>query len=40
MHPVFGKAVRGMDVADKISRVKGGKDNKPDEKVLTKKRLV
>jgi len=32
-HPVFGKVVSGMEVVDKISKVKTGTNDKPREKV-------
>ena len=32
-HPVFGKVVTGMDVVDKIAKVKTGTNNKPRENV-------
>ncbi len=40
MHPVFGKVVRGMDVADKISKAKRDRNDKPLEKVAIKKAYV
>ncbi len=40
MHPVFGKVVRGMDVADKISRVKRDRNDKPVETVTIKKAYI
>ncbi len=40
MHPVFGKVVRGMEIADKISKVKRDRNDKPIEKVLIKKAYI
>ncbi len=36
-HPVFGKVVEGMDVADKISKVKRDRGDRPVSKVLISK---
>ena len=36
-HPVFGKVVEGMDVADKISKVKRDRGDRPVSKVLINK---
>lgn len=36
-HPVFGKVVEGMDVADKISKVKADRGDKPLSKVVINK---
>lgn len=36
-HPVFGKVVEGMDVADKISKVKADRGDKPISKVVINK---
>ena len=33
-HPVFGKVVEGMDVADKISKVKADRGDRPLSKVV------
>ena len=40
MHPVFGKVVKGLDVADKISRVKRDRNDRPLEKVVIKKTTI
>ena len=32
-HPVFGKVIQGMDVADKIAKVKTDQNDKPLEEV-------
>ena len=37
MHPVFGKVVEGMDVADKISKVKRNSQDKPLSEVKIQK---
>ncbi len=37
MHPVFGKIVEGMDVADKISKVKRNSQDKPLSEVKIQK---
>ena len=40
-HPVFGKVVEGMDVVDKIGKVKKDLDNKPiEDVVITRAYLV
>lgn len=36
-HPVFGKIVEGMDVADKISKAKRDRGDKPVSKILINK---
>ncbi len=36
-HPVFGKVVEGMDVADKISKVKRDRGDRPVSKVVINK---
>lgn len=36
-HPVFGKVVTGMDVVDRISKVKTGANDKPLESVIINK---
>ena len=36
-HPVFGKVAEGMDVADKISKVKRDRGDKPVSKVVINK---
>ncbi len=40
MHPVFGKVVNGMDVADKISKAKRDRNDKPLEKIVIKKAYI
>ncbi|MEM0140355.1 MAG: peptidylprolyl isomerase [Ferroplasma sp.] len=40
MHPVFGKVVKGLDVADKISKVKRDRNDKPVEKITIKKARI
>lgn len=40
MHPVFGKVVKGLDVADKISRVKRDRNDSPLEKIVIKKATI
>ena len=40
MHPVFGKVVKGLDVADKISRMKRDRNDRPLEKVVIKKATI
>ncbi|AGO60962.1 MULTISPECIES: peptidylprolyl isomerase [Ferroplasma] len=40
MHPVFGKVVKGLDVADKISKAKRDRNDKPLEKIVIKKAFI
>jgi peptidylprolyl isomerase len=40
MHPVFGKVVKGLDVADKISEAKRDRQDKPLEKIVIKKAII
>jgi len=40
MHPVFGKVVKGLDVADKISKAKRDRKDKPVEKIVIKKAII
>ena len=37
MHPVFGKVAKGMEVVDKISKVKTDSQDRPNEQVVIKK---
>ncbi|MCW4024287.1 MAG: peptidylprolyl isomerase [Candidatus Bathyarchaeota archaeon] len=40
MHPVFGAVISGMDVADKISKVKRNSNDKPKENVTIVKATI